>query len=479
MKKLLAAAMLLLASVSSFAQFSPGQLVTAAALNNQFSLYVPIAGGTLTGPLTVPTLTTAYAAITGGTITGTPISGSTGAFTTVNTSGLATLGSASVAGTLGVTGATTLNATNLNGVVTGVMPPPPWATYSTAYNPMWVNVNGFPASAMNGNNTHAITSAFTGSIDTPASDNTLWNGNVSFNAGLSGYARSASPNKGSVGVYGVGMSNANNTQQWGGNFICTNFDAASGNDPGQTAFYCVGAEADVYLNGTGLTGTAVGFKIAAAMASIPSGGAYGIEIAPANVAGTLGWSAAFTADDAPNTAAFAAGAAGIGNNVASQPVQFKSRNSSGTVALSRIYADANGNITLAPAASTAILSGLSVGVNGTTAGTVSLANGTPGGASVTLANAATGTPWTLYLPPGPGAAGTVWTSNGPGASGSWTSPNQLPVTTVSSLPTCGSGQKGLMYAVSDATSPTYNGSLTGGGSSFVSALCNGSSWTAH
>lgn len=83
--------MLLLASVSSFAQFSPGQLVTAAALNNQFSLYVPIAGGTLTGPLTVPTLTTAYAAITGGTIAGTPISGSTGAFTTLNSSGLATL----------------------------------------------------------------------------------------------------------------------------------------------------------------------------------------------------------------------------------------------------------------------------------------------------------------------------------------------------------------------------------------------------
>lgn len=91
MKKLLAVAMLLLASVSSFAQFSPGQLVTAAALNNQFSLYMPIAGGTLTGALTVPTLTTAYAAITGGTIQGTPISGSTGAFTTLNSSGLATL----------------------------------------------------------------------------------------------------------------------------------------------------------------------------------------------------------------------------------------------------------------------------------------------------------------------------------------------------------------------------------------------------
>lgn len=80
MKKLLAFAMLLLASVSSFAQFSPGQLVTAAALNNQFSLYVPIAGGTLTGPLTVPTLTVSNT-----------VSASTGSFTTLNTTGTATL----------------------------------------------------------------------------------------------------------------------------------------------------------------------------------------------------------------------------------------------------------------------------------------------------------------------------------------------------------------------------------------------------
>ncbi|WP_230953524.1 hypothetical protein [Burkholderia cepacia] len=93
MKKLLAVAMLLLASVSTFAQFSPGQLVTAAALNNQFSLYVPIAGGTLTGPLTVPALNTAHAAITGGTIAGlsAPIpvaSGGTGTTSSTGTGAL-------------------------------------------------------------------------------------------------------------------------------------------------------------------------------------------------------------------------------------------------------------------------------------------------------------------------------------------------------------------------------------------------------
>lgn len=54
-----------------------------------------------------------------------------------------------------------------------------------------------------------------------------------------------------------------------------------------------------------------------------------------------------------------------------------------------------------------------------------------------------------------------------------------PITIVSSLPTCNSGNKGLLYTVSDATTPTYNASLTGGGSVSVLAYCNGSAWTAH
>lgn len=68
MRKLLAA-LLLLVSLPALAQFTPGQVLTAAQLNSQFSLYVPLAGGTLTGPLTVPTLTltNALAVASGGT----------------------------------------------------------------------------------------------------------------------------------------------------------------------------------------------------------------------------------------------------------------------------------------------------------------------------------------------------------------------------------------------------------------------------
>jgi len=33
--------------------------------------------------------------------------------------------------------------------------------------------------------------------------------------------------------------------------------------------------------------------------------------------------------------------------------------------------------------------------------------------------------------------------------------------------------------VSDATTPTYNGALTGGGAVYVPVFCNGSAWVSH
>lgn len=51
--------------------------------------------------------------------------------------------------------------------------------------------------------------------------------------------------------------------------------------------------------------------------------------------------------------------------------------------------------------------------------------------------------------------------------------------TVSTLPTCNTAAKGRQAFVTDATSPTYNGTLTGGGAVAVPAFCNGTAWTAH
>lgn len=51
--------------------------------------------------------------------------------------------------------------------------------------------------------------------------------------------------------------------------------------------------------------------------------------------------------------------------------------------------------------------------------------------------------------------------------------------TVGTLPACNSGTKGGMAYVTDANSPTYNGTLTGGSNVVVPVFCNGAAWTPH
>lgn len=55
----------------------------------------------------------------------------------------------------------------------------------------------------------------------------------------------------------------------------------------------------------------------------------------------------------------------------------------------------------------------------------------------------------------------------------------LAVTTVKNLPVCDQFHAGALRAVSDATSPTYGSTLTGGGTVGALAYCNGSAWTAR
>lgn len=53
------------------------------------------------------------------------------------------------------------------------------------------------------------------------------------------------------------------------------------------------------------------------------------------------------------------------------------------------------------------------------------------------------------------------------------------VFTVGTLPTCSGALSGVMASVTDATAPTYNGALTGGGGVRVPVFCNGAAWTSH
>jgi hypothetical protein len=56
-----------------------------------------------------------------------------------------------------------------------------------------------------------------------------------------------------------------------------------------------------------------------------------------------------------------------------------------------------------------------------------------------------------------------------------------PATTVAGLSAipCTAAATGQLRVVSDATTPAYNGALTGGGAVVVIAFCNGTAWLAH
>lgn len=50
--------------------------------------------------------------------------------------------------------------------------------------------------------------------------------------------------------------------------------------------------------------------------------------------------------------------------------------------------------------------------------------------------------------------------------------------TVATLPSC-TGKLGMQAYVTDATSPTYNATLSGSGTVKVPVFCNGTAWTSH
>lgn len=50
--------------------------------------------------------------------------------------------------------------------------------------------------------------------------------------------------------------------------------------------------------------------------------------------------------------------------------------------------------------------------------------------------------------------------------------------TVSTLPTCNAGAKGSISAVSDALTPTYLGTLTGGSTTHTPVYCTGTTWVS-
>jgi hypothetical protein len=101
--------------------------------------------------------------------------------------------------------------------------------------------------------------------------------------------------------------------------------------------------------------------------------------------------------------------------------------------------------------------------------TISGGTGTTAGGAVILATSAT-----------TGAPAAALTVNNNGVS-TFAKPPVMPVYTVATLPaTAANGMvQGAMAIVSDATAPTYLGTLTGGGAVVCPVFYNGSAWVSH
>jgi hypothetical protein len=61
----------------------------------------------------------------------------------------------------------------------------------------------------------------------------------------------------------------------------------------------------------------------------------------------------------------------------------------------------------------------------------------------------------------------------------WVSLGPLAPFTVATLPTCNTAAQGVTFGVTDATAPTYLGTLTGGGAVYAPAVCNGTAWVSY
>jgi hypothetical protein len=228
-------------------------------------------------------------------------------------------------------------------------PSPDWGTYSTIYSPFEVNVGDFPVTDKMHFNTKGFTSALTGAVSTPVTDDVWLNG---INIGVSGYSQSESPTKHSCGVFGAASLLAGGTQSFGGNFVASNTPSINFvGDIGQDFDSINGMEADVYVaakpGGVAPTGTGRGIYVTGFASQRPVTGYYGVHIGSGGVAG---WSHALVIGDGPNTRGIQIGAANTSvaapTNIQSQVLSFVSRDASGVTNIANQFSSPSGTMVI-------------------------------------------------------------------------------------------------------------------------------------
>lgn len=415
-------------------------------------------------------------------------------------------------GTVNSTGAWSLSITDFSttGYVSITPPSPAWSTYTTPQNPVLVNVNNLPATAMPqgiggpGQYTSiGMISAFTAAVDTPSTDTARAQpGNVPgfINIGASGVSRTASPIKGAVGVFGGGMVNVDAGEAWGGNFVGTNFPYMSGQAPGFNSFKTVGAEIDVYLNAPvsgPFNGSGTGLLIYGAVPSIPSGGLYGIVVENASRTPGVGWSCALCVADAPNTVGLNLGAAAVNTGsttIDSQFIRLASL-SAGVKRFANIWEDSAGVVRIKGGATGAGLevqdgsnvTALTVNQTGATiTGVLTLPSvssevklGSDGGANTPNVNFkssgnANNFDSRIVASGGSASPGSGQLSFDASAGAVFTGPLKLPTYTIAGLPACDATRLNSVATVSNGTdyaTGVYGGAVSATGAVTRKVFC--------
>lgn len=281
------------------AQFVNGQVLTAQALNTQFALYVPIAGGTLTGPLTVPNLsvTTPIAVSSGGTGSNT----ATGSGSVVLANSPALNGAASVTGS--ITTAISSDGYGLLGRGNSTLTSN--AIYEGAIGP-----GSNPAPAWDALRGVAVSPVGTSVLTTTGVAGYVQNDTVQ---GANGFT-------GAVAVFGVGISDADNTSTWGIDTICSDhMNQVLSTGVGRACYN----EADI--NVTSPYTTAAGFNIGGTWLVQPASATGFTALKPA---GTGQWQYAFGAPDGAAILFGRVGASAATANSISQGVASHWRDSS-------------------------------------------------------------------------------------------------------------------------------------------------------
>lgn len=585
MKRLLIS-LLLLPSLA-FAQFTPGQVLTAAQLNSQFALYMPLGGGTLTGPLTVPTLNTANAQITGGTIAGADASSANATATGGTTArslaahfsdviyardrGIKCDGVTDDAAAIASAFASLAANTEL------VFPPGVCVFKSAQTLPLISNASIIGAGSgqtkllyQGANSTNDLITLGNGS--TPLSG-WLFQGftidsTTTMTAGAAFHVKDLANGNVMIDVNAGSLNGTNRIYNgiWLDNVNVFKYDKfaiqADNNGLLINGASSGGAGSDVYLDHGTVINSNIGYLVGGGQGGVYFGNllAYGNNTnyqidnsLVSNANREIFFSDMAVSDGSKNYGvyindplavsspitinAFLASAGLIGTGGTGVEVYVKSwPNGRITIGPGQLYNatsdglkvdDASTIITIDSARH--IFNNGGYGINATTANSnISnlsqyMENNTLGNYSANVSLSALRGAFDTVLDYKPGSQrGFMWTANGSlrwkwstdgssetgGNAGSnallcryndsgafidcpiyaarssglvtFADGAQLPVTTVASLPTCNAGTKGTMYAVSDFNgTPTYNGALTGGGSTSLPVFCNGSSWTQH